>query len=112
MQHNPVCVVLDINLNLYRAFKTKGGEVRVEQEMIVKRNNVPVQQKGQSRINKDKKMLPFQLHSRFSSFFPSFHLCTLGKKDFERYLGRRRRLHGKDRPLVATLDWTPVSSAG
>lgn len=50
MQHNPVCVVLDINLNLDRAFKTKAGEVWVQQEMIVKRNNVPVEQKAQNMI--------------------------------------------------------------
>lgn len=53
MQYNPVCVVLDINLNLYRAFKTEAGEVRVQLEMIVKRNNVPVERKGESTINQD-----------------------------------------------------------
>lgn len=65
MQYNPVCVVLDINLNLYRAFKTEAGEVRVQLEIVVTRNNVPVEEKGESLLNKDKKMLPFQLHSVF-----------------------------------------------
>lgn len=56
MQYNPVCVVLDINLNLYGAFKSEAGEVRVQQEMVVKRNNVPVEQKGERVTSKDKKL--------------------------------------------------------
>lgn len=87
MQHNPVCVVLDINLNLYRAFKTKAGEVRVQQEMIVKRNDVPVEQKGQNMINKDEKMLPFQLHSCFSSFSLFSSLYTEKKRTLKGTLG-------------------------
>lgn len=67
MQYYPVGVVLDINPNLYRAFKTEAGEVRVQQEMIVKRNNVPGERKGERTIHKDENLLPFQLHSCFSS---------------------------------------------
>lgn len=42
MQHNPVCVVLDINLNPHRASEREACEVRVQEEMVVKRNNVPM----------------------------------------------------------------------
>lgn len=42
VQYNPVCIVLDINLDLHRASETEACEVWVQEEVVVKRNDVPI----------------------------------------------------------------------
>lgn len=41
VQYNPVCVVLHVNLNLHRAIETEPCEIGMQQELVVKGNNVP-----------------------------------------------------------------------
>lgn len=48
MQHNPVCIVLDIDLDLHRASETEACDVRVKEEVVVKRNDVPKMKKTSS----------------------------------------------------------------
>lgn len=41
VQYDPVCVVLHVNLNLHRALETERCEIGMQEELVVKRNNVP-----------------------------------------------------------------------
>lgn len=63
VQYNPVCIVLDINLDLHRASETEVCDVRVKEEAVVKRNDVPKIKKISNSI----KEVP-----QYSCQFPDF----------------------------------------
>lgn len=78
----------------------------MQEEAIVKRNDVPETQKY---------VLFFELATkkqRFADFLVNFLYVGIKQKQCEGYLGRRRRLQGKDRLPVPKGGCSPAGCGG